>query len=158
MRAEPIPRVVVIDKIETYRHLTLTPSVGNGTPPHCSAMGKALLAHQPPEVLERFRNVPLKQYTKNTIADFGRLLEELARVRAEGYALDCEELEIGLACIGAPIFDSSGKAVAAISLSGPKSRLLTEDLASMVADVKKAAQAISERLGYQGFLLEESTR
>ena len=78
-----------------------------------------------------------------TLKDGVSVKEELDDVREKGYALDREELELGLTCIGAPILDRSGHAIAAISLSGPKSRMLAGDFCERVRAVTEAARKIS---------------
>ena len=77
------------------------------------------------------------------IARLDPTLEELDDVREKGYAIDREELELGLTCIGAPILDHSGHAIAAISLSGPKSRMLAGDFCERVRAVTEVARKIS---------------
>ena len=86
---------------------------------------------------------PLSVYTEYTISTVEKLKEELQDVREKGYAIDREELELGLTCIGAPILDRSGHAIAAISLSGPKSRMLAGDFCERVRAVTEAARKIS---------------
>ena len=90
-----------------------------------------------------YESHPLTVYTEYTIPSLEQLKEELDDVREKGYALDREELELGLTCIGAPILDRSGHAIAAISLSGPKSRMLAGDFCERVRAVTEAARKIS---------------
>lgn len=140
------PQLIILDKIESKVILSMTPPAGSVSPSHCSAVGKALLAFCPPEYLARFAGVSLPAYTHNTITDWSSFLEELARIRESGYALDNEELELGLTCIGAPIFARNREAVAALSLSGPTSRLKSDSFEEIVADVQKMARQISRAL------------
>ena len=92
--------------------------------------------------LSVYESHPLTVYTEYTIRSLEQLKEELD-VREKGYAIDREELELGLTCIGAPILDRSGHAIAAISLSGPKSRMLAGDFCERVRAVTEAARKIS---------------
>jgi len=141
------PEIIVIDKIETKHRLSLTPPVGSSSPAHCSGVGKVLLAYADPSWLCRvLGQAPLTKFTENTITDPGELEQELARIRRAGYALDNEEIEVGLRCVAAPIFAPSGTVVAAISVSGPTSRMTDERLPELIASVMETARAISDRL------------
>lgn len=141
-----IGRVLVIDKVETEQILSLTPTVGSGTLAHCSAMGKMLLAYKPDEYLQKFAEQGLPRYTENTITDLGELKRELLQIKKQGYSLDREEIEVGLTCVAAPIIDSSGEVVAAVSVSGPVTRMTPERLPLIVNYVKEAAARISEQI------------
>ena len=85
----------------------------------------------------------LTRYTVNTILTYEDLKEEIDKVRRRGYAMDHEEQEMGLTCIGAPILDRNKKAVAAISLSGPTSRMNSSDLEDRIEAVCNTARDIS---------------
>ena len=122
--------------------------VGRRTPFHCAANGKALLAFQPEEMIERILAGPLPRMTDRTIAEPGAVRAELARVRACGYARAVGELEAGLNGVAAPIRDAGGSVVAAVSASGPAYRVTVERLADLGALVVDTAERISERLGY----------
>jgi len=139
-------RVLLIDKVETQNVLTLTPEIGTSTSAYCSAMGKALLAYQPDDYLQKLACKKLERYTPNTITDFQELRRELDLIRAQGYSIDREEIELGLICIGAPIFALQNKVIAAISVSGPTTRITSDRLPEIVAEVKGVAVKISERI------------
>ncbi len=139
--------IIVIDKIETKHRLSLTPPVGSSSPAHCSGVGKVLLAHADRSWLYQvLGQAPLAKFTENTITDPRVLEDELARIRRAGYALDNEEIEVGLRCVAAPIYGPSGPVMAAISISGPTSRMTDERLPELIAGVMEAARAISARL------------
>jgi DNA-binding IclR family transcriptional regulator len=94
---------------------------------HCSATGKSLLAHLPPERLESVvDSLDLQRYTDHTITDSAELLTELERVRDQGVAFDEEEYGRGLRCVGVPIFGVDDGVVGAISLSGPAAEMTGE--------------------------------
>ena len=139
-------RVLLIDKVETQNVLTLTPEIGTGTSAHCSAMGKALLAYQPDDYLQKLAKKKLERYTPNTITDFQELRRELSRIRAQGYSIDREEIELGLICIGAPVFTIQNKVIAAISVSGPTTRITPDRIPEIIAEVKEATVKISGRI------------
>ncbi len=113
---------------------------------HCTAIGKALAAFQPERELERLvRKHGLIKYNENTIDTFAKLKEHLVQVRAIGYAVDDEEEEIGVRCVGVPVLHSDGSATAAISASGTLDQLRTERIDSLVSHLKRVAAAIAER-------------
>jgi DNA-binding IclR family transcriptional regulator len=124
--------------------------VGVILPAYCTGLGKALLAEQPPEELERWcRTQQFPRLTPTTLASADELLAELAAIRERGYALDRQEREAGVACIAAVVRDDTGAAVAAISAAGPVDRLPSELVGSeMATHVVTAAAGISERLGH----------
>ena len=122
--------------------MSLTPPIGSSTPCHCAAVGKCLLAFSSPEYLKQFIGTPLPSFTANTIVSWDKLLEELEKIRRNGYAYDDEELEIGLTCVAGPIFGRNREAIAAISLSGPRSRV-AERFDEIVEEVAKTTRLIS---------------
>ena len=121
--------------------------VGKRIDVHCTASGKCLIAYLPEKEMERLvQTRGMLRHNENTICSINRLKAELARIREQGFGVDDEEEEIGVRCIGAPVFDSKDRAVAAISISGPSGRM---DLASqqhLVISVKETAAEISRKL------------
>ena len=111
-------------------------------------VGKALLAYQPPEIVQQVIENGLKRYTENTITEAEALRTELATIRQKGYAIDDEEIEVGLRCVAAPIRDHSGHVTAAISVAAPVQRMTKKNIQTTVPSVVSAADAISRRLGY----------
>jgi DNA-binding IclR family transcriptional regulator len=111
-------------------------------------VGKALLAFQPLDVVHQVMDQGLKRLTPNTITDSDMLLAELASIRQKGYAIDDEEIEIGLRCVAAPIRDHTGHVVAAISVAAPVQRMTKKQVQSTIPTVVSAAEAISRRMGY----------
>jgi IclR family transcriptional regulator, KDG regulon repressor len=125
-------------------------SVGRRNPAHCTAVGKALIAYLPDEELEGLmRRRGLKAHTPKTITTPVLLRRELATIRERGYAIDDEEIEKGLRCIGAPVRDHSGRVVASLSVAGPAFRLTRARTSSVARLVAKAADALSAELGYR---------
>src|SRR5580700_1540036 len=119
--------------------------VGMSVPLHCSALGKVLLAYGaaplPPDQLER--------RTDKTITTEAALRAELAGVRARGYAVTDEELEPGLVAVAAPIYGYDGSVVAALSVSGPASRMARDGLAAAASQCAEEAAGLSAVLGYR---------
>jgi IclR family acetate operon transcriptional repressor len=89
----------------------------------------------------------LEQFTEFTLTDRDTLMDDLAITRVRGYAIDGEERNIGMRCIAAPVFDVHGEAVAGISVSGPTSRVGTEQVAKFSTEVVAAAQELSAAIG-----------
>ncbi len=133
---------------ESRQAVRMSSGLGSRAPAHCTSVGKALLAYQPPEIVQQVIDNGLKRYTVNTITERAALLEELASIRSRGYAIDDEEIEVGLRCIAAPIRDPSGPVVAAISVAAPVQRMSKKNVQTTVPSVVAAAEAISRRMGY----------
>ncbi len=133
---------------ESRQAVRMSSGLGSRAPAHCTGVGKALLAFQPLEVVQQVIEQGLKRFTTNTITDADVLLAELASIRTKGYAVDDEEIEVGLRCVAAPIRDHSGRVVAAISVAAPVQRMSKKVMQGTVPSVVAAAEAISRRLGY----------
>jgi DNA-binding IclR family transcriptional regulator len=134
---------------ESQQAIRVSSSAGTRAPAHGTAVGKALLAFQPEEWIERVVSHGLPASTPNTITDAKILRRELAAVRARGYAIDDEESEIGLRSMAAPIRADSGHVVAAISVAGPAHRVARKTLLQWSRTLVQAADAASQRLGWQ---------
>ena len=139
-----IPCLILLDKIESSYRLAMTPYPGAVSPAHCTAAGKVLLAYLLEAQLDQVQG-PLPSYTPATLSNLDDLKAELVRIRAQGYAMDNEELEIGLTCVAAPIWEGR-QVVGAVSVSGPTSRLTTDRLPHVRQAVLSAAQEVSELL------------
>lgn len=142
--------VVSITNVESSRTLQVPSTVGQRSPVHCSSIGKCILAHlTEAEVDGIVATRGLRRYTAKTITGAGRLKAELRGVRETGYAVDDEEFEEGLRCIGAPVRDSSGDTIAALSIAGPTARLSEIRMPVLARSVIEAAQDLSAALGYR---------
>ena len=133
---------------ESRQAVRLSSGLGSRAPAHCTSVGKALLAFQPAEVIAQVIEAGLKRYTGNTITEAEALRSELATIRARGYAIDDEEIEVGLRCVAAPIRDHTGAVAAAISVAAPVQRMTKKTVQTTIPTVVAAAEAISRRLGY----------
>lgn len=142
--------VVYIDKIDSHQPLQMFSRVGRRAPLHCTSLGKALLAFQPEEFVDRFLRRRLKAYTPSTLTDPVLLRTELARVRAAGHALDDEEFAVGLKCIAAPLRDHTRRVIAALGIAGPAVRFAAERVPRLAALVREAAARASTALGGAG--------
>jgi DNA-binding IclR family transcriptional regulator len=141
--------LVLIDALESTRTIRRGATVGGTDPWHSSSLGKAILAHLAPAELDGIlERCPPVAYTVTTIVEREQLERELARIRDTRYAVDDEESEDGLRCVGAPIFDRDGQPWLALSLSGPASRFTPGAVVAMGEALRGAADEISAGLGY----------
>jgi len=139
-------RVVYLDIVESSRPFRTAATVGGRMPIHLTAVGKAILAFLPLEEANPALRKVLAAMTPQQGLAFQR---ELDQVRRRGYATDDEENEPGVGCIGAPVFDSSGVPVAAISVSGSAHRILTHS--KLIAEsVLSTCEGVSRSLGFTG--------
>lgn len=141
---------VIIEKLQPSPAVKILASrVGARIPAHCSGVGKALLAEQDWEEVstaaaEGFENQTMPAFTARTITTTEELRRDLEEVRERGYAYDLEETSLGLCCVAAPIRDSSGEVIAAISISSPSFRF-EEESDRYAAAILEAAREISGR-------------
>ena len=135
---------VLLYAIESTHNLGMSLKLSNQTECYCASLGKCMLAFSEDVNLDVYKNGNFIKFTNNTITTYSGLLAELERVRAAGYAIDAEEREIGLYCLGVPIFNSRGYAVAALSISGPKSRIKDESFDEKVQFMKEICSKISK--------------
>jgi IclR family acetate operon transcriptional repressor len=139
---------IYIEKVEARRALRIPSAIGRGYPAHATSLGKALLAHQSPHIIEAvIAERGLARCASRTICDREQLLDELERVRQVGYAIDDEEYEEGLRCIGAPIVGHTGTVVAAIGIGGPVTRVTPDRVRELGQVVMEAAAGLSHRMG-----------
>ena len=145
--------IEVVQSYESSRVLRMSNTVGRILPPHASSLGKAITAFQPDPVCRKLLvSYGLQRYTAHTITDEAVLREEFEKIRKQGYAYEGEESTWDGCCFGAPIFDGdpggNGPAVAAISISMPKSRVPFEEAQPhMVELLLLSARTLSQSLG-----------
>lgn len=140
--------VSYIEKIDGHPTVRMASRVGTRSAAHCTALGKVLLSYQPEEEWKRYvTEVGLQPRTPHTIIDPDLFYEELRRVRSQGYAFDNQEAEDGIRCVAAPIYDAGNNVIAAVSISGWTLTMTTERTSSLVQDIQKTANSISQHLG-----------
>lgn len=141
-------KVVYIDKIELVnRRVCVSSRTGTSNPVYSTSLGKAVLAFLPEADAARIvGTMRFRCFTPKTLSTKEELLQALERVRRRGYAIDDEEMEMGTRCVGAPIFDSAGRPIAAVSVSGPASRLEAHCVQGIAEQVMRACQDISAAL------------
>ncbi len=142
---------VYVLKIESKYTIRMYSRVGRRMPLYCTAIGKVLLAWMnPAERDEALEGVRLVAFNPRTLTTRAALESAVEQVRQQGYAVDDEEREDGVHCIGAPVFDYTGSVVAAISVSWPTFRFTPGEEGEKIARTKDAAARISAILGYEG--------
>ncbi|MFC1877329.1 IclR family transcriptional regulator [Thermodesulfobacteriota bacterium] len=146
-------KALYIDKVDLHSRrggLQMVSRLGSRNPLNCTAVGKVLLAYMPEMDAEIIiQQIDPDRRTNNTITDPSELKRHLNTIRAKGYAIDDEENEIGVRCVAAPIRNEIGKVVAAMSVSGPTTRITSKKIdESLKTRVTETAMRISRKLGY----------
>jgi IclR family acetate operon transcriptional repressor len=135
--------------LESSQGLRMTAHVGARDALHSTALGKAILASLPTaEARELFRSYRRARATPRTLVSLDDLEADLERVRQRGFSLDDEENEVGARCVGAAVIDRGGRPVAAVSVSGPASRMSDALLERIGRAVRDAAHEIETKMGY----------
>jgi DNA-binding IclR family transcriptional regulator len=139
--------IVYIERTYSERSgMQVVRAVGGRAPLHLTSVGKLFLAHDDPQRVRAYAlRTGLAGHTRNSITEIGRLERELAGVRNNAIARDDEELEVGVRCMAAGIFDDQGKLVAGLSISAPADRL--EE--GWLDRVRATASQISSALGHR---------
>jgi DNA-binding IclR family transcriptional regulator len=143
--------VIYIEKLPGLHAIGLMSSrVGGRSPVHCTGLGKMFLANlKSDQVLSYVEQHGLPKFTDTTITDPQELIEHLKQIRSQGYAFDRGEHESDVRCVAAPIFNSEGQAIAALSVSGPAVRLEPlEDQTEIIFQTTLTAMNISRQMGY----------
>lgn len=143
--------MVYIDVIEGQNQmLRAMHRIGNVAPMHCTGVGKLLLLNHDETYIDKMiAQKGLTKFTDNTITTKKELMNELDKIRMQGYSLDNEECEIGAKCVAVPVKDFTGKAVAGISITGPISRMNEIITEKNIEYLKETAHRASKKLGYE---------
>lgn len=145
--ATDAPAVVFIDVVETDQLIRYTVHVGQRSPLHATANGKAILAFLPAEERDAIlRHLTLKRYTDRTITTLPALRAELDEIHAAGVSTSIDEIVKGAGGIAAPVYDHDGRVAGACAVGGPTDRMKPR-MRQLAADVKATACAISQLLG-----------
>lgn len=143
--------VIYIDKVNDPRSIISYSQVGKRAPMYCTAVGKAMMAHLPESYREQFvYSREMRSATELTVVTREGLEAELDAIRRRGYAMDNEELEKGICCIAAPVFNDYQEPQMAISASFLTARFVTMDVELVARQVIDFANQISRRLGGRG--------
>jgi IclR family transcriptional regulator, acetate operon repressor len=135
--------VVYVEKLTVRQSMKAPSVVGSRLPAYCSGLGKAILAFSDEDTVNRVLSSPMPALTSATITDPNRFRKELDAIRQRGTAHDRGEGTVGIICVAAPILDYNTRAVAALSITGPRQRL---SIARIETAVRSAALTISRLL------------
>ncbi len=139
--------VMYIGKVESNHSLRVGTYLGMLLPAYCSGLGKILLAGLSQKDLDHYcATVKLQSFTDKTITDEKLLRQRLQEILNNNYAIDNEEIEYSLSCIAMPIYNDVGKIIAAISVSGPKTRMNEEYIQFCKKELNISSQAITQKL------------
>jgi IclR family KDG regulon transcriptional repressor len=142
--------IISIVNVESNRSVRTPSTVGRRSPTYCTSLGKAILANLPDDAARKLIDqIEFRSFTPHTCTDASCLRNELAKVRRQGYSLDDEEIEEGLRCIGAPIWNHDSRVMGAVSIAGPSYRVGGDHLAQLVESVVAIAGRLSAALGFR---------
>src|SRR5215469_10859581 len=141
--------VLYVDVIESPHEFRLSSRVGTRRSVHVTALGKALVAFLPEETRQAILgSITFQAVTPKTIGTLVQFRQELEKIRRQGYAVDDEEAVQGARCVSAPILNSAGTPIAAVSVSGPVTRVTPGLVSALAGAVTSAARAISVAMGF----------
>lgn len=141
--------LVTLAKLDSFHPIRVgMDTVGKTNAAHATATGKAILAWLPEtEIARVIAEKGLTRFTEHTITNIADLMESLRLVRRNGFALDREEFQLGVTCVGTAIRDHLGAVIGSISCSMPEMRATPEQLEMVTSAVRRCATALSEKLG-----------
>lgn len=140
--------IVHLDKINSTEILRLDVGMGAAAPAYCTGLGKAVLAFLPDGDIDAYlESVTLLAMSPKTITTPEKLKADIARIRQRGYAVDDEELSLGLRCVAAPVFDYTGMPAYALSVSGPTQRMTEEKIEAIQSKLVPICRKISRQIG-----------
>ena len=144
--------IVYIDKVESRQRIQMASYVGQRSFIHSTSLGKAICAYLPEEEVKRYLKAKgMPKLTANTITTVEEFIKHLRIVRECGYAVDENENEESIRCVAVPIFDYSGRPVAALSVSGTVMQVSKDKIEWIAAYAVREAENISRKMGYTGF-------
>ncbi len=151
--------VLYVEVMESPHEFRLSSRVGTRRPLHATALGKVLAAFLPDDVKDSILStITFQPSTQKTIMNMVQFRRELQKIQRQGYALDDEEAVPGARCVSAPILNSRGEAVGAVSVSGPVTRLSLSQVATLADAVTSTARSISAAMGFHAGGTRAATR
>lgn len=142
--------IIYVAKVEPQKTIRMYSSIGKRIPMYCTSVGKSMMAYMNEEEVEKIWNIsPIKKLTENTIVNLEDFKEHLKVVREKRYAIDEQENEIGIRCIGASILDYKGNVCGAISISGSTISFTEDKIEEFSKLLIEYAGKISRELGYR---------
>jgi DNA-binding IclR family transcriptional regulator len=143
--------IVCINKAVSAQALRLDQPIGSRVKAYCTSFGKAVLAFLPEKERKRlFSEQTISPCTTKSLRSVTAIERELRKIQEQGYAVDIEEAVSGISCVGAPIFDYTGKVLAGISIAGPTTRIKKVNIPHLAKLVVETAFSISKELGARG--------
>ncbi len=143
--------IYYVEKVAHRGPIQLSSGVGHHNYVHSTANGKVLMSVYPDStVRDILKRIGMPKLTERTITDPEVYLEELARMRATGYALDLEENETNVVCAAAPVFNAKGKIIASMSLSGIVGITIDGNMQKYIDLILEYAARVSAKMGYRG--------
>ena len=136
--------LMVWEKVEGFESVLFKAYVGQRKRLNTSSAGKAIAAHLPPLELDKVISMGMDARTEKSITDRHEFIAHLQQIRAQGYAIDDEEGERGIFCIGVPVFDAAGKVFGAVSMSALKSHLERDKNPYYIAVLQRTAAQITQ--------------
>jgi IclR family acetate operon transcriptional repressor len=148
-----------IRKVESHDVVRVSCALGARDKLHCTALGKAFLAALPDADSKRIiTRLRLEKRTPNTLTTPEALLSEIKLTRGRGYAIDNEEGRLGVRCVGLALVDSGGRALGALSITGPAHRWTQRAMRKVVSRLLAIAEEGMTKAGYQGLVARRSNR
>lgn len=142
--------VYVVDQVRSKQVYNLSANVGMAESLHGSSVGKCILAFKPLSTVERLlKEHPLTAFTPNTTTDINKLMKQLAAIRNQGYAMDDEEITLGVRCIAAPVYNYRGNVNYSLGVSGPTSNITPSTIDRYISALLSISNQISSALGYK---------
>jgi DNA-binding IclR family transcriptional regulator len=143
-------RVIYVEKVVSSQDVRVDAPLGISRPYNCTAVGKVLLAGMSDREFERLAAAgAFEKRTERSITQVDALRAEMQHIREQGWARDSEEYVLGAGCVAAPVFDHTGRVIAALTVSGPAKRI-EENLSRIIPLVTDRALSISQHMGYLG--------
>ncbi|BBO69430.1 IclR family transcriptional regulator [Desulfosarcina alkanivorans] len=140
--------IVHLDKINSTEILRMDVGMGAMAPAYCTGLGKAVLAFLPDRELEAYlASVDWVAMSPRTITTPENLKSDIVQIRRRGYAIDDEELSLGLRCVAVPVFDHTGRPTYALSVSGPTLRMTEEKINTIQKTLLPMCRQISRQIG-----------
>lgn len=141
---------VCVDKVRGIDGIQLDLRIGSSGPLHCGGSGKAVLAFMSEADQQKVLEGPLPSMTPRTITNPKALNQELGRIRERGYAIDDQEVVMGVYCVAVPILDANAKPVGAISVTGTTVKEPGPGVQPLVDLLNEACGQVSRKLGFRG--------
>jgi len=141
--------IIYVDKVESENTIRMYSNIGKKGTLYSTSVGKAILSHlEDEEIMELWNAIERVKMTEYTITDLSTFMEEIRDIRKRGYAMDLEENELGVKCMGTAVLDYTNRPVAAFSISGPVQRMTEEKVSKLSHYILDAKKSISQELGY----------